>query len=383
MNCSHIFDIIDGLNTEYVDVWEDICNIESPSSSKSGVDAVGEYIVKFAEARGWSWQRFPQEKFGYVFCVTMNPKSEKAPVALSGHMDTVHPVGLFGTPATHREGDRIYGPGVVDCKGGIVAGLLAMHALDKCGYCDRPVMMLLQSNEEVGSGIENKAPIRTICEQAKDCVAFLNLEGCGQGKISLERKGIAGFKFYISGISAHASVCATAGASAIREAAYKIIELEKNNEKDGLTFNCGVIRGGSVRNTVPAECEFELDVRFSSGEQLERAKQIIQKISDTVYVDGCSCWVEMTNLRVAMERCDRNVELLRIANAAFEENGLSVLEAAKASAGSDAADVTAYGIPCLDSLGVSGGRIHSKEEFAIISSLAEAAKRIVAILTAV
>ena len=383
MNCSHIFDIIDELNNEYVDVLEDICNIESPSNYKEGVDAVGEYFVKLAEERGWRCERFPQKKFGDVFCITMNQSSAKAPIALSGHMDTVHPLGLFGIPAVHRDGDRIYGPGVVDCKGGIVAGLLAMHALDEYGYSDRPVMMLLQSNEEVGSGIENKAPIRLICDKAKDAVAFLNLEGCGQGRIALERKGIAGFRFHISGVSAHASLCATAGASAIREAAYKIIELEKNNENDGLTFNCGVIRGGSVRNTVPAECEFELDVRFSSGEQLERAKQIIQKISDTVYVDGCSCRVEMTNLRVAMERCDRNVELLRIANAAFEENGLSVLAPVMGSGGSDAADVTAYGIPCLDSLGVAGGRIHSKEEFAIISSLAESARRIVAILTAV
>lgn len=383
MNCSDVFDIIDELNDRYVDVWEDICNIESPSSFKEGVDAVGEYIVKLSEKMGWKCERFPEKKFGDVFCVTMNPNSKKAPIALSGHMDTVHNVGLFGAPAVRREGENIYGPGVTDCKGGIVAGLLAMHALDKCGYCDRPVIMLLQSNEEIGSGIENKGPISTICEKAKNAVAFLNLEGCGQGRIALQRKGIAVFKLYVSGISAHSSLCATAGASAIREAAYKIIELEKIKETDGLTFNCGVIRGGSVRNTVPAECEFELDVRFSSGEELERARSIIQKIADTVYVEGCSCKVETTNLRVAMESCERNIELLRVANSAFEENGLSVLAPVMGSGGSDAADVTAYGIPCLDSLGVAGGRIHSKDEFAVISSLAESAKRIVAILTAV
>lgn len=63
----------------------------------------------------------------------MNPESDNQPVALSGHMDTVHPVVLFGTPAVRRENEKIYGPGVMDCKGGIVAGFLAMDALQICG----------------------------------------------------------------------------------------------------------------------------------------------------------------------------------------------------------------------------------------------------------
>lgn len=386
MDISRIFDTIDRLDPKYVDVWEDVCNIESPSSFKEGVDAVGAYFIALSEKRGWRIERLPEERFGDVVCITMNPGSDKAPVALSGHMDTVHPVGLFGSPAAHREGDRLYGPGAMDCKGGVVAGFLAMHALDECGYKDRPVMMLLQSNEEIGSGINNKSPIRHICDRAKDAVAFLNLEGHEEffaGKACVERKGIAGFIFKITGVSTHASYCAREGASAITEAAHKIIELEKVKEENGITFNCGVIKGGSVRNTVPGECEFQLDVRFSTQSELERAKDIIQRVADTVYVEGCRCEAVMTNLRPAMERCERNLRLLDIANAAFEKNGLSPLEAGKRTGGSDAADVTAFGIPCIDSIGVGGERAHSKEEFGVISSLSESAKRIASIITAV
>ena len=385
MDCSLIFDTIDKLNAQYVDIWEDILNIESPSNFKEGVDAVGEYFIELSKKKGWKIERFPEERFGDVICITMNPDSDKAPIALSGHMDTVHPIGLFDSPATRREGDRLYGPGAMDCKGGVVAGFLAMHALNECGYSDRPIMMLLQSNEEIGSGVENKSPIRRICEKAKDSVAFLNLEGHEgyfAGKACLERKGIAGFIFKVTGVSTHASYCAREGASAITEAAHKIIELEKIKEENGLTFNCGIIKGGTVRNTVPGECEFQLDVRFSSERELERAKEIIDRVTDTVYVPGCSCEAKMTNLRTAMELCDRNLELLAIANSAFEENGLSALEAGKRTGGSDAADVTAYGIPCIDSLGVGGERAHSKDEFGVISSLSESAKRIAAVISA-
>ena len=61
----------------------------------------------------------------------MNADATKPPICLSGHLDTVHPKGLFGTPAVKFDGDKIYGPGIADCKGGIVAALLAMAALDK------------------------------------------------------------------------------------------------------------------------------------------------------------------------------------------------------------------------------------------------------------
>ena len=383
MNCSQIFETIDLLGEEYVKIWEDICNIESPSLYKAGVDAVGEYLSEYAKGLGYKIERFPEEKFGDVVCLTMNADSKMAPIALSGHMDTVHPIGLFGTPAVRRENDKIYGPGVVDCKGGIVAGLLAMHALKACGYTERPVMMLLQSNEEIGSGLMNKGPLRNICEKARDAVAFLNLEGYEsyyEGKATLERKGNAAFLFHVKGISAHASYCAREGASAIREAALKIAELEKIKEDGGLTFNVGVIRGGSVRNSIPADCEFELDVRFSNDEELSRAKEIINRVANTTYVGGCSCEVENTNLRVAMVRSEKNTKLLESANRAFEKNGLSTLEAGRRNGASDAADVTAFGIPCMDSIGVEGERAHSVDEYATIPSLMVSAKRIAAIV---
>ena len=384
MDCSRIFDAIDKLNDQYVQVWEDILNIESPSNFKEGVDAVSDYFVALSKDKNFKIERFPEEKFGDMICITMNPNADKAPIAISGHIDTVHPIGLFGTPAAHRKGDRMHGPGAMDCKGGVVAGFLAMHALYECGYTDRPIMMLLQSNEEIGSGLENKSPIRRICDKAKNAVAFLNLEGHEgyfEGKACLERKGNACFVFRITGISTHASYCAREGASAITEAAHKIIELEKVKEDGGLTFNCGVIKGGSVKNTVPGECEFLLDVRFTNEKDLGRAKEIIDRVANTVYVPGCKCEVAMTNLRVAMEKCERNLDLLAIANTSFEKNGLSTLKAGMRNGGSDAADVTAFGIPCIDSIGVGGERAHSKEEYGVISSLAESAKRIVSIIS--
>ena len=103
-----IFKKIDKLSEEFVNVWEDICNIESPSDFKEGVDNVGKYFINIAKENSWNIEIFTQEKFGDVVTITMNPDAKKPVVTLSGHMDTVHPTGLFGTPAAHREGDRLF-----------------------------------------------------------------------------------------------------------------------------------------------------------------------------------------------------------------------------------------------------------------------------------
>ena len=230
MELKKVFSKIDELFPKYLSVWEDICNIESPTDYKEGVDKVGEYCLNIAKNLGFKVEVFPQEISGNVYIFTMNESAKNTPISLSGHMDTVHALGSFGSPAVKIVGDKIYGPGVMDCKGGIVVGLLAMHALKECGYTDRPVLLLLQSDEENSSINSNKETINYICERAKGSVAFLNLEGFESHFKNfgcIERKGIMTYRFTIKGVEAHASLCAELGANAIVEASHKLLEIEK------------------------------------------------------------------------------------------------------------------------------------------------------------
>ena len=376
MRCTELLQRIDLLYPDYLKVWEEVCNIESPTSCKAGVDAACEYLSQLARTLGFSVEVLPQEKAGNAVCITMNPDAKASPICLSGHMDTVHPIGLFGTPAVRLDETKIYGPGVTDCKGGVVAALLAMDALRQCGFRSRPVHLLLQTDEEVGSSLSGRQTINYICEKSRGAVAFLNLEGHTSGSACIERKGIVTFTFTVTGKEAHSSMCAKLGANAILDAAYKIIEMEKLKDHDGLTCCCSVIRGGSVPNTVPMFCEFKANVRFLTKEQLAWVREYAQKVADTVHVPGCTCTVTQPRGRVAMELCERNVELLQKMNRIYEENGLPRLVPKTHTGGSDAADVTVYGTPCVDSLGTEGGRIHSAEEFSYLISLAESAKRI-------
>ncbi len=371
---------IDELYDEYLSVWEDVCNIESPTSYKEGVDQVGEYFIRLAKKFGWDVDILEQEVSGNAVCITMNKSAKNPPIAFSGHMDTVHPLGTFGKPAVKISDKYIYGPGVADCKGGVVVGFMTMHALYECGFTDRPIMLLLQSDEETNSLGSNKVTINYICEKAKDCIAFFNLEPYVKGKACLERKGILKYIFNVVGEEAHASICATHGANAIAEAAHKIIEIEKMKDAFGITCNVGVIKGGSVSNTVAGDCRFEVDVRFTNQVEMKRAENQLKEIAVKRFIDGCNTTLIQESSRVAMELCDKNLELLDKINKILSKNGLDTLTASKSGGGSDAAYVTTSGIPCIDSLGVECSAIHTPQEKAVLSSLKESAKRLCLII---
>lgn len=377
MDCKSILEKVDGLYPQYLAAWEDVCKIESPTDYKAGVDEVGNYFIRMAKLRGWQVEVDSQAVAGDAICITMNPDAAKAPVTLSAHLDTVHPVGAYGEQLVHRDDTYIYGPGTVDCKGGAVAAFLAMDALDQCGFRERPVLLILQTDEETSSRQSRKTTVEFMCRKAAGSVAFLNTEECKNHTAVVQRKGILRYRFVISGQAAHSSMCYKGG-NAIAEAAHMILQLETWKEKEGLTCNCGVIHGGTVANVVPAECCFIADFRFCTEEQQAKAHAVCKELADTVFVPGCSCRLELVSERPAMEIVEENMDLLSRMNEIYEENGLPVLQPRSVPGGSDAAYTTLAGIPTVDSIGVDGDGKHTLNEKARLYSLAESAKRMAA-----
>ena len=378
MDCKNVLEKIDELYRPYLQVWEDVCRIESPTVYKPGVDAVGNYFIAMAQKRGWQVEIDPQETAGDAICITLNPHVPGKPVTLSGHMDTVHPVGLFGSNPVHRDETHIYGPGVADCKGGVVAAFLAMDALDQCGFRARPVQLILQSDEETSSKTSGKKTIEFMCRKAVGSIAFLNTEECENFTAVILRKGILRYRFHITGKAVHASICYK-GANAVAEAAHKILQLEKWKDKNGLTCNCGVISGGTVVNTVAEACSFLADIRFATQAQYAQAEDFVRELAEKSFIPGCTCRLEKISERPAMEKVQKNLDLLEAMNRIYEANGLPVLQPKGTPGGSDAAYTTIAGIPTVDSIGVEGEDVHAIREKARLTSLAESAKRMAAV----
>jgi len=375
MRCEELFAKIDELKDEYIKVWEDVCNIESPTQYKPGVDAVGDFFAEMAKKRGWQVEYCCQEVAGNALCITMNPEAGAPAVVLSGHMDTVHPVGSFGAPAVRLDEEKIYGPGVLDCKSGGVSSFLAMDALDRAGFRDRPVKLILQSDEENGSATSNKRTVEFMARMAKDCCAFLNAEPHPKGKLVLYRKGICKFRFDITGKACHAGICYN-GVSAIAEAAKIILELEKYKDKDGITMSCGLISGGTATNTVPETCSFRVDTRFATQAQRDEILAIVHQFEEKTFHPDTKCQVTMESYRCSMELNPAKTELLDRLNCIFADAGLPQQCLTGSNGGSDAADMSGYGINAIDGFGTDGANFHKLSEQSEIATLAEAAQRL-------
>ena len=371
-----LFETIDALFQTYLKVWEDVCNLESPTEDKNGVDQVGAYFINRAKEMGWKVEVFPQEVAGDVVTITMNENSAKAPLTFSGHIDTVFRRGAFGVPAVKMDKERIYGPGVTDCKGGVVAGFFTMHALKELGFTDRPIRLILQTDEETGSITSGGNTIKYMCDKAKDSIAFINLEGGTYGEACLVRKGILTVELDVTGQEAHSSRCALFGANAIAEASHKIIDLEKFKDNDGITCNCAIISGGTKVNVVPGKCKVLVNIRFATEEQYKYILDYVNELAKVEHVKGCTTTVKIDSVRPSMELVDRNVALLKTMNEIFVKYGISELKLGKRTGGSDAAYVTRAGIPCVDSIGVKGAHIHSTNEYADIESLRDSVQRL-------
>ena len=83
MICEQLSDIIEKSREEYFNMLEEVCNIESPTAFKKGVDDVGAYFLDIAKRHNWKTEIFKQDISGDVVCITLNPYAKGTPISLS------------------------------------------------------------------------------------------------------------------------------------------------------------------------------------------------------------------------------------------------------------------------------------------------------------
>ena len=367
-----VSECIDQKTDKYLKFLEDICNFETNSHDKDGINKMVDFICEHERENGYITERKSFEKAGDVVCMDYN--ADKTPlITISAHMDTVYEKGVFGYPTVRKDDTYIYGPGVADCKGGIAVGFLAMSALNECGFDAANIRLLLQSDEEVSSELSKKGTIKYMCEKAKGSIAFLNMEPARENGLVVSRKGIIKTHFDVAGKAAH-SKDVTLGINAINEAAFKIAEISKAQLSDNIKFNCGIINGGTAPNVVPDKCSFTVECRICKESEYDIAIDFLKNIANKTFVDGAKTEFTVMSVRVPMEYNETNKALFNKLNKISEDYGFGTLEPKFSPGGSDAADVTAEGIPAIDSFGILGDSLHSINERAKISTLNKSAK---------
>ena len=367
----HIQSVVDQLAPFYTALWEELCTQESPSDCKQALDQVVARIQELCREKGYTITEKKFKNAGNFLRIDLAGELTQAPIVLMAHLDTVHKIGAFGSQPVKIEGDTIFGPGVVDCKGGAVEALLVLETLMKSNLSHRPVRVLLTTDEEVGSRFSGPEGIDFIRENVRDAAAVLNCETGRRNTLTVGRKGIARLKIDITGKSAHAGNAYFDGASAICEAAHKILTIERLSQPEHETYNCGVISGGTQANVVPAQCSIVVDIRSFDENGLSNAVENVRSIVETSFVPGTCASVSILSCRPPMAPTIQNKQLFEKIKKIAKDNGLESFQPVCKGGGSDATYPTQLGIPTVCSCGVVGMGEHTLNEQASISSLRE------------
>jgi glutamate carboxypeptidase len=259
---------------------------------------------------------------------------------------------------------RLFGPGALDMKAGVAMAFTAIELLTQAALFNREIILLLNSDEEIGSPVS-----RPITERlAAECAAVYVLEPAQGLAYKTARKGTGNWRIDVQGIPSHAGVDFEKGASAIRELAHLVESVSGWTDlKRGLTVSVGLAGGGSKTNVIPAEAWAEVDVRIArkaDGARIDR-KFVTLKPRDK----RCSLTITSGINRPPMERTRGTVKLYRQAWSLAAELGFKLDEAATGGA-SDGNFTSALGIPTLDGMGAVGEGAHARNESIVLEHLA-------------
>lgn len=362
---------IDDHEQEMIDFWKRLVLLESPSKDKNRVDMVGTTLADFCKNQLDYNIRFQHDDvYGNCLCACSCPFEQYSNgVVLSAHMDTVHDIGFFD-PVISQDEQYLYGPGVGDCKGGIVMSLLTAMALKEIDYKKRPIKLLFAADEE--SGGPTGKPFYT--GELQNTSYMFNAESGRRGELVTGRKSSIIAVFDIEGQSAHIGYLDSTPKSAIREAAMKLLALEDSSDYATLTFVGGVINGGTIATSVPAHCQLQVNVRISDDSVIEKAIHTLETVAATAYVPGTSCTLKILGNRIPMSERKENIELCERFSAASQSLGFGAYQKAFVGGASDASYASMMGIPVVCASGPVVDFQHTRNERALTASMAERAK---------
>ncbi|MCB1524642.1 MAG: M20 family metallopeptidase [Rhodoblastus sp.] len=342
--------------------------IESPTPDVEGVNRVGELAARLIAALGGSVERISgAPNFGDIVIGRIAGETEGLGILLLGHMDTVHPVGTLAGPLPMRvEGDRAYGPGIYDMKGGNAMAFAALAHLHALGNRPRlPVTVMMIPDEEVGSPFSREH----IEREARRHRIALVVEPSGEGgKLTIARHGIARYFLKTTGIPAHAGAYHAKGRSAIREMARQVVAIEDMTDyARNVTLNVGTISGGTHENMVPLHAEAHV---YCLVPLPEHEKEVRERLMALKPVDP-DVKLEVTPglYRPSFVKSPEIQKLYDHAAALAQEIGYPVAGERIAGGGSDGNFTGALGVPTLDGLGVLSDGPHTHHEHLLVSCL--------------
>jgi glutamate carboxypeptidase len=348
---------------------------ESPTYDAAAVNRCMDLAARDFALAGAHIDRIPG-RMGLGDCVRArfaHPSSAPG-ILVMGHLDTVHPLGTLAQLPWRRENGRVYGPGILDMKGGNFIALEALRQLARAHVATKlPVTVLLTCDEEIGSPSTRDL---IEAEASRHKYVLIPEPARPDGGVVTGRYAIARFRMEATGKPSHAGARLADGRSAIREMARQILAIEEMTTED-CTFSVGVINGGQWVNCVTTTCTGEALSMAKRQDDLDRG--VAAMLGLRASGNDVQFKVERTVTRPVWEPDARTMELWAKARVIAQSLGFDIPHQSSGG-GSDGNFTGAMGVMTLDGLGVSGDGFHTLTEHIHVDSMIRRGKLLAGLL---
>ncbi|UVL17222.1 M20/M25/M40 family metallo-hydrolase [Pseudomonas sp. B21-044] len=354
----------------YLETLKSLVSVDTGTGTEAGLKQVGAELVKRLETLGAKVTTQPATpSVGDNIVGTFKGTGNKD-FLLMVHYDTVFGPGTVAKRPFRIEGERAYGPGVADAKGGVAMILHALKLLQDQQYKGyRTLTVLFNPDEEMGSAGSRQL----IAELARQHDFVFSYEPPDKDAVTVATNGINRLKLTVNGRASHAGSAPEAGRNALIELAHQLLQLNALGDKDkGTTVNWTLAKAGEKANIIPAQASAEADMRYSDLSETERVQEDALRIIKKQLVADTQVELVMEKGRPPLAKNDASTQLAQTARQLYSKIDRQ-LQPIAMRFGTDAgyAYVPDSDKPAvLETLGVVGAGLHGDDEYMEIASVA-------------
>jgi glutamate carboxypeptidase len=362
---------------------QELVGIESGSRDVEGLTRVAQVVSARLQAAGMQVQVLPSQAPDFhptLKGVALGPMvfasrqgTGKNKVLLIVHMDTVYLRGMGAKQPFRIDGDRAYGLGIADAKGGVALVLHTVQLLQQLGFNDyAELAVLFNADEEIGS----PGSAQRLTQLGSNYDAVFSFEGGGGEKdiLRLATSSLASVQMKVTGRASHAGSNPEAGRNALVEMAHQILKTRNFGEAErGLKINWTVASAGAVSNVIPSSATATADVRALARDDLDRLEARLREAVKDKLIPDTTVELNFVRGRPAFQGNAVSVAMARHGQKLFREMGLELEVRDRASGGGT--DAAFAGLRpkggVLEGMGLRGYGSHSEDnEYVHISSIA-------------
>jgi glutamate carboxypeptidase len=359
-----------------IDTLKSLVLIETGSADVDGLFKMATLLDDRLKALGFKTERRKTTAGAGADIVIGTLKGTgKRSIMLLGHMDTVYLPGILQTEPYRQEGNKLYGPGIADDKGGIALMLHAVKILSDAGWKDYDTLtVLINPDEEVGS-YGSRETISAVADQHDSVLSFEPTvpPSIGPGEpLVLGTAGIALATLEVRGRAAHAGNAPEEGRNAIVEIAHQLLQTrDLANDIPSVTLNWTNVISNRSRNQIPEFATAVGDVRITVPGAENKLREALQaKVASSKLVPDTATSVQLEVRRPSFLAGASGLALGQKAQTIYREIGRDLELLPMVSGGTDAAYARRSGkAAVVEGFGLAGWGFHARNEYIEIDSI--------------